>query len=149
MNLASSVSSVPSLQSQISPSPSQSPNKPIRVTSNGSGHDATKGQEKEKEREKEQGPEIPENGLLIPTDRYREEMEGKWIHHLGRFRVHSELTLHGYSLYSLRTWYVNNHDGRDFVGRELIKRYLSRTHWAQTIATPTGPRDQVSSQTDC
>ena len=22
-------------------------------------------------------------------------------------------------------------------------RYLSRTHWAQTIATPTGPRDQV------
>lgn len=23
------------------------------------------------------------------------------------------------------------------------KRYLSRTHWAQTIATPTGPRDQV------
>ena len=115
MNLASSVSSVPSLQSQISPSPSQSPNKPIRVTSNGSGHDATKGQEKEKEREKEKekekGPEIPENGLLIPTDRYREEMEGKWIHHLGRFRVHSELILHGYSLYSLRTWYVNNHDG--------------------------------------
>ena len=25
----------------------------------------------------------------------------------------------------------------------IDERYLSRTHWAQTIATPTGPRDQV------
>jgi hypothetical protein len=50
--------------------------------------------------------EIPENGLLVPTDRDRDELEGKWLHTLGRFRVHSEMKLQGYSLYSLRTWYV-------------------------------------------
>jgi len=50
--------------------------------------------------------DIPENGLLVPTDRDRDELEGKWLHHLGRLKVHSELKLQGYSLYSLRTWYV-------------------------------------------
>ena len=36
------------------------------------------------------------------------------------------------------------------AGMGIDGRYLSRTHWAQTIATPTGPRDQVflSYQTD-
>ena len=50
--------------------------------------------------------EIPENGLLVPTDRDRDELEGKWLQHLGRMKVHSEIKLQGYSLYSLRTWYV-------------------------------------------
>jgi hypothetical protein len=50
--------------------------------------------------------DIPEHGLLVPTDREREEMEAKWLPLLGRFRVHSEISLQGYSLYSLRTWYV-------------------------------------------
>jgi hypothetical protein len=120
-----SISSVPSLQSQSSHSPTKS----FRVLSTSS----SKGKEK--------AVDIPENGLLIPTDRDRDELEGKWLHHLGRFRIHSEIKLQGYSLYSLRTWYVllNN----KMTGMELMVRYLSRTHWAQTIVTPTGPRDQV------
>jgi hypothetical protein len=84
-----SISSVPSLQSQSSHSPTKS----FRVLSTSS----SKGKEK--------AVEIPENGLLVPTDRDRDELEGKWLHHLGRFRVHSEMKLQGYSLYSLRTWY--------------------------------------------
>ena len=88
-----SISSVPSLQSQSSHSPNQS----FRVLSTSS----SKG--------KERAVEIPENGLLVPTDRDRDELEGKWLHQLGRLQVHSELKLQGYSLYSLRTWYVLLH----------------------------------------
>jgi hypothetical protein len=85
-----SISSVPSLQSQSSHSPTKS----FRVLSTSS----SKGKDK--------AVEIPENGLLIPTDRDRDELEGKWLNTLGRFRIHSEIKLQGYSLYSLRTWYV-------------------------------------------
>jgi hypothetical protein len=56
---------------------------------------------KGKERE-----EIPNNGLLVPTDRPREELEEKWLRRLGMggMRIHSEVELRGYSLYSLRSW---------------------------------------------
>jgi hypothetical protein len=115
-----SISSVPSLQSQSSHSPTKS----FRVLSTSS----SKGKEK--------ALEIPENGLLIPTDRDRDELEGKWLHHLGRFRIHSELKLQGYSLYSLRTWYVLLHelngwdgaDGEVFIENTLGTDY-SYSHW--------------------
>ncbi|ORY30331.1 hypothetical protein BCR39DRAFT_564873 [Naematelia encephala] len=66
-------------------------------------------------------------GLLIPTDRNRDELESKWLPRLGRLRVLKEVVLTGYSLFSLRTW------------------YLSRTHWSLSIVTQTGkPTEQVS-----
>jgi hypothetical protein len=43
-------------------------------------------------------------GLLVPTDRTREELEDKWLPRLGKLRVDREVELAGYSLYSLRTW---------------------------------------------
>lgn len=105
MRAASTRSTVPSLQSQSSGSPSkqrivsgqsQPPASPTIVNGNGSG----------KGKGRELDVEVPPNGLLIPTDRERGELEEKWLSHLGRFRVHSEVVLHGYSLYSLRSWYV-------------------------------------------
>jgi hypothetical protein len=100
-----SISSVPSLQSQSSHSPTKS----FRVLSTSST--ISKGKEK--------AVEIPENGLLVPTDRDRDELEGKWLHALGRFRVHSEMKLQGYSLYSLRTWYVPSNVGLDWDGADV------------------------------
>lgn len=105
MRAASTRSTVPSLQSQSSGSPSkqrivsgqsQTPASPTIVNGNGKG----------KGKGRELDVEVPPNGLLIPTDRERGELEEKWLGHLGRFRVHSEVVLHGYSLYSLRSWYV-------------------------------------------
>ena len=43
-------------------------------------------------------------GLLIPTDRTREDLEEKWLPKLGKLRVEREIVLSGYSLYSLRPW---------------------------------------------
>nr|XP_019008341.1 uncharacterized protein I206_06900 [Kwoniella pini CBS 10737]OCF47122.1 hypothetical protein I206_06900 [Kwoniella pini CBS 10737] len=65
--------------------------------------------------------------LLIPTDRPLEELEEKWISKLGRLKVEKEVTLRGYALYSLRSW------------------FLSRTHFSHTIVTQTGkPTEQIS-----
>ncbi|OWZ33295.1 hypothetical protein C356_05394 [Cryptococcus neoformans c45] len=67
------------------------------------------------------------SGLLIPTDRTQDVLETKWMGMLGRLRVEREVTLKGYALYSLRSW------------------FLSRTHFAHTIVTHTGkPNDQIS-----
>lgn len=111
---ASSSISVPSLQSP-SPSKDQSRTKDEPL---GSGAGTSKAGEGEGEGEGRgevgQGAngeriqvKIPANGLLVPTDRSREELEEKWLYHLGRFRIHSEVVLPGYSLYSLRSWYVS------------------------------------------
>lgn len=100
LRATSTNSSVPSLLSP-SPSPSPSPNKKADVSSqgqadgNGDGHVQGQGVK---------GVDKPPHGLLVPTDRSREELEERWIHHLGRFKVHSEVVLPGYSLYSLRSW---------------------------------------------
>jgi hypothetical protein len=53
--------------------------------------------------------EKPVQGLLIPTDRSREELEEKWLPKIGRLRVEKEVVLPGYSLYFLRTWYIHHH----------------------------------------
>ncbi|WRT64661.1 uncharacterized protein IL334_001595 [Kwoniella shivajii] len=74
-------------------------------------------------------PSIPvhRDGLLIPTDRPLDELEGKWLNKLGRLKVDREVILPGYALYSLRTW------------------FLSRTHFSHTIVTQTGkPTEQIS-----
>ncbi|KAK8847532.1 hypothetical protein IAR55_005390 [Kwoniella newhampshirensis] len=72
------------------------------------------------------GP-APTNGLLIPTDRTLEELEGKWLSKLGRLKVDREVVLSGYALYSLRNW------------------FLSRTHFSHTIVTQTGkPTEHIS-----
>ncbi|WWD21623.1 hypothetical protein CI109_106109 [Kwoniella shandongensis] len=74
----------------------------------------------------EPGP-IPNNGLLIPTDRTLEELEEKWLYKLGRLKVDREVVLSGYALYSLRNW------------------FLSRTHFSHTIVTQTGkPAEHIS-----
>ncbi|GMK54371.1 hypothetical protein CspeluHIS016_0109570 [Cutaneotrichosporon spelunceum] len=66
-------------------------------------------------------------GLLVPTDRPLDEFEAQWLPRLGRLRVDREVVLHGYALYGIRSW------------------YLSRTHWALTIAAYTAkPTDVVS-----
>ena len=55
------------------------------------------------------GPRLVEKqvkGLLIPTDRSREELEERWLPKLGGLKVEKEVVLTGYSLYSLRTWWV-------------------------------------------
>ena len=46
----------------------------------------------------------PVAGLLIPTDRLKDDLEERWLPKLGRLRVEKEVILSGYSLYSLRTW---------------------------------------------
>lgn len=46
------------------------------------------------------------SGLLIPTDRTQDVLETKWMGILGRLRVEREVTLKGYALYSLRSWWV-------------------------------------------
>ena len=43
-------------------------------------------------------------GLLVPTDRSREDVEEKWLPRLGRLRIDREVVLEGYSLYLLRSW---------------------------------------------
>ncbi|OCF33863.1 hypothetical protein I316_04575 [Kwoniella heveanensis BCC8398] len=66
-------------------------------------------------------------GLLIPTDRPVDDLEERWLPKLGKLRVEREVTLHGYALYSLRSW------------------HLSRTHFSHTIVTQTGkPTEQIS-----
>jgi hypothetical protein len=45
-------------------------------------------------------------GLLVPTDRTLEDLVENWLPGLGRLKVEKEVTLHGYALYALRTWYV-------------------------------------------
>lgn len=45
-------------------------------------------------------------GLLVPTDRTLEDFKEHWLPALGRLKVEKEVTLHGYALYALRTWYV-------------------------------------------
>nr|XP_018265333.1 uncharacterized protein I303_01697 [Kwoniella dejecticola CBS 10117]OBR87491.1 hypothetical protein I303_01697 [Kwoniella dejecticola CBS 10117] len=72
------------------------------------------------------GP-LSKEGLLIPTDRPLDELEEKWLGKLGRLKVEKEVTLQGYALYSLRSW------------------FLSRTHFSHTIVTQTGkPTEQIS-----